>query len=93
MQICGLQLVIGVSSKKLISLRLTRMEILSTVIAASLFIIAVLYTNVSGRAFNDGSQKTLKADTMQLAEPTNDPCVYKGRYLTVDLRSIAAQFK
>ena len=69
------------------------MENSLTAFAVSLFIVATLFTGVSGKAFDDGSQEPLKADTMQLAGSTNNPCVYEGRYFTVDLRSIAAQFK
>ena len=69
------------------------MENSLTVFAVSLFVVTALSTYVSGKAFSDGSMESLKADTIQLAEPTNEPCIYKGRYFTVDLRSIAAQFQ
>ena len=60
----------------------------------SLFVVTTLFIGVSGKALSiDGSQEPLKTDKIQLAKPTNDPCVYKGRLLTVDIRSIAAKFK
>ena len=69
------------------------MENSLAVFAVSLFIFAVLSTGVSGKAFDDGNQEPLKADTIQLAGSTNEPCVYKEKFLRVDLRSVAAKFK
>ena len=60
--------------------------------AVSLFIVGMLSVGVSGLALNEGNQEVIKADTL-LAGHTREPCVYRGRYLTVDLRKIAAQFK
>ena len=65
------------------------MENSRVVFAVGLFIVAMLSTGTSWNALN---KEVIKADTL-LAGHTREPCVYRGRYLTVDLRKIAAQFK
>ena len=60
------------------------------VFVVGLFVVAMLSAGAFGKALNE--QEVIKADTL-LAGKTREPCVYKGKYLTVDLRKIAAQFK